>query len=81
MLTIGDGEHSGEEEGESVPVCSVGRDISTDDVCADAAVAPLQAAVRRDGSPTEVVAVLFIYKCEIKRFHLTVLRMATRLYF
>ncbi|XP_013149061.1 PREDICTED: protein king tubby [Papilio polytes] len=52
VLTIGD-DGSGEEEGESVPVCSMGRDISTDDVCADAAVAPLQGrTIRRDGSPS-----------------------------
>ncbi|XP_014371120.1 protein king tubby 1 isoform X2 [Papilio machaon] len=52
VLTIGD-DGSGEEEGESVPVCSMGRDISTDDVCADAAVAPLQGrAIQREGSPS-----------------------------
>lgn len=48
------GEGSGEEEGESVPVCSMGRDASTDDVCADAAVAPLQNRAQRDGSPSQV---------------------------
>ncbi|XP_068623145.1 protein king tubby [Battus philenor] len=54
VLTIGDGDGSGEEEGESVPVCSMGRDISTDDVCADAAVAPLQGrTARRDVSPSQ----------------------------
>ncbi|XP_075982181.1 tub domain-containing protein ktub isoform X2 [Anticarsia gemmatalis] len=52
VLTVGEGDGSGEEEEESVPVCSVGRDASTDDVCADAAVAPL-ARPRRDLSPTQ----------------------------
>lgn len=38
-----------------MPVCSVGRDASTDDICADAAVAPMQARVpRRDDSPSQV---------------------------
>ncbi|KAJ2945200.1 hypothetical protein O0L34_g9270 [Tuta absoluta] len=50
VLTVGDG--SGEEDDESVPVCSVARDMSTDDVCADAAVAPLQRTGHRDVSPT-----------------------------
>lgn len=56
VLTVGDdiGEGSGEEEGESVPVCSMGRDVSTDDVCADAAVAPLQGRPKRDTSPSQV---------------------------
>ncbi|KAI5640224.1 tub family domain-containing protein [Phthorimaea operculella] len=52
VLTVGDGEGSGEEDDESVPVCSVARDMSTDDVCADAAVAPLQRTGRRDVSPS-----------------------------
>lgn len=49
--------HSGEEEEESVPVCGVARDVSTDDVCADAAVAPLRARHERgarDQSPVQV---------------------------
>ncbi|XP_047507841.1 protein king tubby isoform X1 [Pieris napi] len=54
VLTVGDdtGEGSG-EEGESVPVCSVGRDASADDLCADAAVAPMLSRPQRDGSPTQ----------------------------
>lgn len=55
VLTVGDDiENSGDEEGESVPVCSMGRDASTDDVCADAAVAPLQGRPPRDVSPSQV---------------------------
>ncbi|KAF9422144.1 hypothetical protein HW555_002165, partial [Spodoptera exigua] len=54
VLTVGEGDGSGEEDEESVPVCSVGRDASTDDVCADAAVAPLHDKPRRDSSPTQV---------------------------
>ncbi|XP_026736147.1 protein king tubby isoform X1 [Trichoplusia ni] len=54
VLTVGEGDNSGEEEEESVPVCSVGRDASVDDVCADAAVAPLQDKPRRDLSPSQV---------------------------
>ncbi|XP_028159549.1 protein king tubby [Ostrinia nubilalis] len=59
VLTVGDGSGSGEEEEESVPVCSVGRDASADDVCADAAVAPLQprGAVRRDLSPSQTAEI------------------------
>ncbi|CAH0664126.1 unnamed protein product [Spodoptera exigua] len=53
VLTVGEGDGSGEEDEESVPVCSVGRDASTDDVCADAAVAPLHDKPRRDSSPTQ----------------------------
>lgn len=53
VLTVGEGDGSGEEEEESVPVCSVGRDASTDDICADAAVAPLNSQSRRDLSPTQ----------------------------
>ncbi|XP_026736148.1 protein king tubby isoform X2 [Trichoplusia ni] len=53
VLTVGEGDNSGEEEEESVPVCSVGRDASVDDVCADAAVAPLQDKPRRDLSPSQ----------------------------
>ncbi|KAI8441008.1 hypothetical protein MSG28_009281 [Choristoneura fumiferana] len=49
-----DNSGEGEEEEESVPVCSVARDVSADDVCADAAVAPLHARVARDASPTQV---------------------------
>lgn len=54
MLTVGEGDGSGEEDDESVPVCSVGREASTDDVCADAAVAPLHDKPRRDSSPSQV---------------------------
>lgn len=53
VLTVGEGEGSGEEDEESVPVCSVGRDASTDDVCADAAVAPMHARPKSDLSPTQ----------------------------
>ncbi|XP_041969795.1 protein king tubby isoform X2 [Aricia agestis] len=58
VLTVGDdtGEHSGEEEGESVPVCSVGRDASTDDICADAAVAPI-GRPPRDLSPSQTAEI------------------------
>ncbi|XP_028029763.1 protein king tubby [Bombyx mandarina] len=57
VLTIDD-DNSGEEEEESVPVCSVGRDASTDDICADAAVAPMQARVpRRDDSPSQTAEI------------------------
>lgn len=54
MLTVGEGDNSGEEEEESVPVCSMGRDASTDDVCADAAVAPLHDKPPGDDSPSQV---------------------------
>ncbi|KAL0829752.1 hypothetical protein ABMA28_003242 [Loxostege sticticalis] len=59
VLTVGDGSGSGEEEEESVPVCSMGRDVSADDVCADAAVAPMQprGVVRRDLSPTQAAEI------------------------
>lgn len=64
VLTVGDGSGSGEEEEESVPVCSMGRDVSADDVCADAAVAPMQprGVVRRDLSPTQVNVHNFSHK-------------------
>ncbi|XP_059056874.1 protein king tubby isoform X2 [Achroia grisella] len=55
---VGDGSGSGEEEEESVPVCSVGRDASADDVCADAAVAPMQArTANRDVSPSQTAEI------------------------
>ncbi|XP_049878743.1 protein king tubby 1 [Pectinophora gossypiella] len=58
VLTVGDGDGSGEEEEESVPVCSMGRDVSTDDVCADAAVAPMQPLkAKRDTSPSQVAEI------------------------
>ncbi|XP_059056875.1 protein king tubby isoform X3 [Achroia grisella] len=58
VLTVGDGSGSGEEEEESVPVCSVGRDASADDVCADAAVAPMQArTANRDVSPSQTAEI------------------------
>ncbi|XP_052749912.1 protein king tubby 1 isoform X2 [Galleria mellonella] len=58
VLTVGDGSGSGEEEEESVPVCSVGRDASADDVCADAAVAPMQArCANRDVSPSQTAEI------------------------
>lgn len=48
-------DHSGEEDDESVPVCSMARDPSVDDICADAAVAPMQAqTAKRDVSPSSV---------------------------
>lgn len=57
VLTVGEGDGSGEEDDESVPVCSVGRDASTDDVCADAAVAPLHDKPRRDSSPSQTAEI------------------------
>ncbi|XP_053616085.1 protein king tubby isoform X2 [Plodia interpunctella] len=58
VLTVGDGSGSGEEEEESVPVCSMGRDVSTDDVCADAAVAPMQRGMKtRDTSPSQAAEI------------------------
>ncbi|CAH0397204.1 unnamed protein product [Chilo suppressalis] len=58
VLTVGDGSGSGEEEEESVPVSSMGRDVSTDDVCADAAVAPMQGrAAKRDVSPSQAAEI------------------------
>ncbi|XP_060806367.1 protein king tubby isoform X2 [Amyelois transitella] len=58
VLTVGDGSGSGEEEEESVPVCSMGRDVSTDDVCADAAVAPMQRGMKtRDSSPSQTAEI------------------------
>lgn len=60
VLTVsGEGAGSGEEEEESVPVCSVGRDASTDDVCADAAVAPMSSAHRSSRSDLSPVQVPF----------------------
>lgn len=55
VLTVGDdtGEGSG-EDGESMPVCSVERDASADDLCAEAAIAPMQLRPRRDLSPSQV---------------------------
>ncbi|XP_045504916.1 protein king tubby isoform X2 [Colias croceus] len=58
VLTVGDDVTSGSgEEGESVPVCSVGRDASVDDICADAAVAPMQGRPRRDESPSQTAEI------------------------
>ncbi|VVC98878.1 unnamed protein product [Leptidea sinapis] len=56
VLTVGDDltEGSGDE---SVPVCSVGRDASADDICADAAVAPLHARLPRDESPSQAAEI------------------------
>lgn len=55
MLTVDDADNSGEEDDESVPVCSVDRDASADDLCADAAVAPLQPpSTQGDTSPSQV---------------------------
>ncbi|XP_072945339.1 protein king tubby [Epargyreus clarus] len=58
VLTVGeDIDGSGEEEGESVPVCGVARDASADDVCADAAVAPLQGRPQREDSPNQTTEI------------------------
>lgn len=67
VLTVGDSDGGtldgeGEEEEESVPVCSVGRDVSTDDVCTDAAVAPMQPRVlKRDLSPSQVHIYIYFF--------------------
>ncbi|XP_050355637.1 protein king tubby [Nymphalis io] len=73
VLTVGDdvGEGSGEEEGESVPVCSMGRDASTDDVCADAAVAPLQDRPCRDVSPSQTAEIEGSVEGSVETFVIT----------
>ncbi|XP_034836406.1 protein king tubby isoform X2 [Maniola hyperantus] len=73
VLTVGDdvGEGSGEEEGESVPVCSMGRDASTDDVCADAAVAPLQNRAQRDVSPSQTAEIEGSVEGSVETFVIT----------
>ncbi|CAH2234363.1 jg5241 [Pararge aegeria aegeria] len=73
VLTVGDdvGEGSGEEEGESVPVCSMGRDASTDDVCADAAVAPLQNRAQREDSPSQTAEIEGSVEGSVETFVIT----------
>ncbi|XP_063538117.1 protein king tubby [Cydia strobilella] len=79
VLTVGDGDHSGEgeEEEESVPVCSFSRDVSTDDVCADAAVAPLQPRAKRDSSPTQAVEIEGSVEGAVETFVVTPARHGT----
>ncbi|GBP45077.1 hypothetical protein EVAR_33182_1 [Eumeta japonica] len=68
VMTVGSGsediaaaEVSGAEDEESVPVC-VPRDASVDDICADAAVAPMKSkTVRGDQSPTQVLTFFYSY--------------------
>ncbi|XP_073954228.1 tub domain-containing protein ktub [Choristoneura fumiferana] len=78
VLTVGDDNSGeGEEEEESVPVCSVARDVSADDVCADAAVAPLHARVARDASPTQVAEIEGSVEGAVETFVVTPARHGT----